>query len=94
MSMPYFLNICLILPLGILLQVVGYLQSVYRLTAAPLLLFIVSLGFVLAFSCLVWEIWYSRINLSQGARKIAIAGLVAVSVGYYILRPVLFRDSS
>jgi tetratricopeptide (TPR) repeat protein len=83
MRLARFLGRYVLAPLGVLLQVFGYIESLYRFTGIPYTFFIMSTGFAISAVLLIWYIWFS--GLVQTARKAATAviSLVIVSTLYY-----------
>lgn len=83
MQLQRFFNLYLLFPLGALATIFGYAESVHKLTGVPNVFLFTSIGFLLALWGLVWLIWFSGMILSPGPKKIALAGLVVVSILYY-----------
>jgi tetratricopeptide (TPR) repeat protein len=94
MQLQKFFNLYLLVPLGVLSTIFGYAESLNKLTGVSHGFLFTSVGFLFAFWCLVWLIWFSGMILSPGSKKIALAGLVAVSVLYYsfIQYYIVFAD--
>lgn len=83
MQLQKFFNLYLLVPLGVLSTIFGYAESVHKLTGVPHVFLFASVGFLLALWCLVWLVWFSGMVLGPRPKKIALAGLVAVSFLYY-----------
>lgn len=83
--MQDFLKRWFIVPVAILIQVFGHVESVYKFTGAPRPFLFSSVGFLLAAACLMWLVWFSGKQLERRIRLIAIGGLWALCVGYCVL---------
>ena len=84
MSLQDFLG-KLVLPFGVLLQILGYAESVHKFVGLPQPFLIASSGFLLTIACLVWLVWFSGRRVAEATKGISLGALVAVSVAYFVL---------
>jgi tetratricopeptide (TPR) repeat protein len=71
------------LPVGMVLQLFGYLEAVFNLTGIPRTFLIVSSGFLLMVLMLIWLVWFSGSCQTGRRRNAAFVGLVVLSAAYY-----------
>ena len=83
MTVGDFFKHYLLLPISLLLQLVGYIGSVRTITGIPHSFLLISAGFIMMVSFLVWVIWFSEPTEAARRRVPALVGLIALSLAYY-----------
>ena len=71
------------LPVGIILQLFGYLEAVFNFTGISKTFFIASSGFLLVTLMLVWFVWFSGSCRTSRQRSSAFIGLIVLSTAYF-----------
>jgi tetratricopeptide (TPR) repeat protein len=84
MSIKQFIS-KLLLPIGILLQVLGYAETAHKFFGLPEPFLFASTGFLLTIACLVWLVWFSGNRVAATTKDLSLGVLVVVSVAYYVL---------
>jgi tetratricopeptide (TPR) repeat protein len=75
----------LLLPIGILLQVLGYAETAHKFFGLPEPFLFASTGFLLTIACLVWLVWFSGKSVAATTKDLSLGVLVVTSVAYYLL---------
>jgi tetratricopeptide (TPR) repeat protein len=70
-------------PLGLILQLFGYVESVFNLTGVPKIFLIASTGFLVMAVMLTWLIWFSGSRQPSWQKRIGVVALVALSGAYF-----------
>lgn len=83
MTVGDFFKHYLLLPVSIILQLFGYIESAFNITGIPNTFLLISAGFMMLASLLVWVIWFSELTDTSHRRGLALVGLIALSIGYY-----------
>jgi tetratricopeptide (TPR) repeat protein len=76
-----FIKKWLILPIGILLQLLGYVETAHKFGLPEPLLFSTA-GFLLVAVSLIWLAWFA-VDIGQATRRAAVVGLAVCSLAYY-----------
>jgi tetratricopeptide (TPR) repeat protein len=82
-SIAGFIKKGLLLPIGILLQLIGYAESVHKLVGLPAPFVFATAGFLLTVAGLVWLIWFSESGL--WTRQAGFGFLAFITIGYIFL---------
>ena len=74
----------LLLPIGIILQVLGYAETAHKFFGLPEPFLVASAGFLLTIASLAWRAWFSG-NVAASTKNLSLALLVVVSFAYLLL---------
>jgi tetratricopeptide (TPR) repeat protein len=71
------------LPLGMILQLIGYVESAFNLTGIPKTFLIASTGFLVMAVVLTWLIWFSGSRLLRWQKRLGVVALIVLSAAYF-----------
>jgi len=71
------------IPVGLGLQLFGYVESVFSLTGIPKTFLIATAGFLVMVAVFIWSIWFSGSRRPSPQRRLRVLGLIALSAAYF-----------
>lgn len=71
------------LPISMILQLFGYVESVFNLTGVAKTFLIASTGFLVMAAMLTWLIWFSGSGQSTWQKRLGVVALIVLSGAYF-----------